>query len=43
MMVMMMMDGALRKGVHLVSELGSEIVSQSSVTKVPGKGVSKNP
>lgn len=40
---MMMMGGTLRKDVHLVSELGSEIASQSSVTKVPGKGVSMNP
>lgn len=39
----MMMGSALRKGVHLVSELSSEIASHSSVTKVPGKGVSMNP
>lgn len=37
------MGGALRKGVHLVSELSSEIASHFSVTKVPGKGVSMNP
>lgn len=34
------MGGTLKKGVHLVSELSSEIASHSSVTKVPGKGVS---
>lgn len=37
------MGGALREGVLLVSELSSEIASHSSVTKVPGKGVSTNP
>lgn len=37
------MGGALRKGVRLVSDLSSEIASHSSVTKVPGKGVSVNP
>lgn len=36
------MGGAFRKGVHLVSELRSEIASHSSVTKVPGKAVSVN-